>query len=384
MKLIRQVLSDIRKEIGWIIFFGVLMSAVIITFISVTTNYRRTAERNRYISSFTDNNVMLTYIYDTEYKVDKEEVPVSSGEKEDFYEYLSEVFSEDGNAGNYFSMGSGVGDKDLGFDNIYVLLGTYADRTPYKRDRSEQISFAVSYDLKDTVGETITIEDREFPLHVAPENMSIYHPMTYISNERGRLDNTLFVFTRDVDLLREVFPSNNYWDLFKKELYFYRFILDDPTEDDLVRVKKVVSENIGGYLSTQSIFDRIKSVEEVGVRTHSQYLILYISAIVILLVSMFLNIYKILTRKTTEYATHYLFGATDSFIYARMLLFAFSYNIIPLVLGVYTVIKESRFKTVPGYSIALLTAGFAVMLFSVTGAAYRRFHGNFEKGLRRE
>lgn len=127
--------------------------------------------------------------------------------------------------------------------------------------------------------------------------------------------------------------------------------------------------------------DYLRNSSEPGVRTHQTSLLFYLIAALALLSSLILNLYQVLKRKIPDYAVHRLFGASDAFLYARMLLFALFYHAIPL-LGTIYVVTVNRMATP-----ATLMAAAVVLLASllgVTGAVHKQFCTQFSRELRRE
>lgn len=379
MKLIKQVACDLVKEIGWVVFYGLLTAAVIMAFILISLSYRHVASQNEAISRFVRHNVSITRLKNAQFNIAPKAASAPSAsdgeETESLDEYYADVFSRDGNGGTFVLLPG-----RCGYQQVILLLGAYAELTPFSEVQPDGVTFAVSYDKKDEKGETITLGGREYPLRAAPSDMEIYHPLFYMNAASGVLNDTLFVFSHDLGAVQEIFPSSEYWEL-RGNVYFDRFILRSATSEDVARMRNVIAENAGGYVSVQTVSDFLKSSAASGTRTHQTYLLFYLMASIVLLGAMLLNIYRVLLRKIPDYGTHHLFGASNAFIFVRMFLFALAYHAIPLG-GTVLIMTLNQLGT-PLHILAVSLAVAAVLL-AVTGVAHRRFRVGFSQGLRRE
>lgn len=377
MKLMKQVISDLVKEIGWVILYGFLTAMVIMAFVLISLSYTHVVAQNEAISRFVKNDIVMLRLKSTNYSIAPKDAPVpyDPARVETLDEYYADVFSEDGNAGTFVEMTG-----RCGYQRVMLVLGVYADLTPFSGPQSEPVTFVVSPDKKDVQGDTITLGGTEYPVQVAPAHMEIYHPLYYMDAESGMLEDTLYVFSHDLNAVKEIFPSTEYWELYG-DPYFGRLILKAPTAQDLVRVRNVISKNVGGYVSVETMADVLRNSQEGGERTHQTYMLFYVTASLVLLGAMILNIYNTLKRKIPDYATHHLFGASGCFLFARMFLFTLLYHAIPLG-GTMYIMQLNELAT-PG-NIAVVILVVLCILFAVTGAAYRHFCVQFARGLRRE
>lgn len=377
MKLIKQVVSDLVKEIGWVILYGFLTAMVIMAFVLIRLSYTHVAAQNQAISRFVKNDITMTRLGAINYHAAPKDAPVpyDPAQVETLDEYYADVFSEHGNAGTFVEMAG-----RCGYQRVMLVLGVYADLTPFSGPQSEPVTFAVSYDKKDIKGDTITLDGTEYPLQVVPADMEIYHPLNYMDAESGMLEDTLYVFSHDLKAVQELFPSTEYWEL-RGDPYFGRLIFKAPTAQDIVRVRNVISKNVGGYVSVETMEEVLKRSEEGGERTHQTYMLFYVTASLVLLGAMIMNIYNTLKRKIPDYATHHLFGASGCFLFARMFLFTLLYHAIPLGGTVY-IMQLNQLATLRNIAVVILVV--LCILFAVTGAAYRHFCVQFARGLRRE
>jgi len=373
MTLIKQVLSDLFKVIGWIVLYGFLTAMTIMTFILIGLSYKQVAGQNSSISRFVQNNVYMAQIKGLEFNTLAE--PVSSGgynSMEELEAYFEFGFSSEGSLGSYISLPY----KKGRYDNLILYLGKYADLTQFSRPNSQSTVFATSQDLKEMVGKPIQIAAEEITITaVVPDNMDLYHPLYYISADSENLSKTLYVFTEDYSLAKKLFPQ------ISAEYLLDRLILVNPTEHDLAELREIIYETTGTYTGVQSVKNHLAASEASGTRTHQTYLLFYISASIALMGAMLLNMARALSGMMQNYTIHHLFGASGKFIFLRMQLFTVGYNIIP-VLGVLFIMSRNMLLSPKNVSLLLLTALGIAFLITVT--MYKRFKMIFSQGLRRE
>lgn len=377
MKLLKQVIADLFKEIGWVVFYGFLTAMVIMAFILISLSYGHVVSQNEAISRFVDNNITMTQLKNIQFNATPKTAPqlFDKEEIESLDAYYTDVFSENGNAGTFVIMPG-----RCGYQQVIILLGVYTELTPFTTVQSSPVTFAVSHDKRDVKSDTIALNGNEYPLYAAPTDMEIYHPLFYMNTASGVLNDTLFVFSHDLKAIQEIFPSSNYWEL-NENAYLDRLILKSASDQDIARMRNVITKNIGGYVSVQTVSEFLKSSTVSGTRTHQTYMLFYVLASLVLLAAMILNIYRVLERKIPNYATHHLFGASDSFIFARMLLFVLLYHIIPIG-GTIFIMTLNRMAT--PLNLMIVSTIILVMLFVITSVAHKRFRIHFSQGLRRE
>lgn len=375
MKLMRQVFSDLWKELGWVLFYGIITSAAIMAIILIGQSYTQVSSHNDAVTQFVENRVTLTRIQGTQYNAPKAASTATphGEEPESLSSYYGDVFSPQGNAGTYVLMPG-----RLGFTQVIVLLGQYADFTPFGITPDHGVTFAVSSDLEGQ--DTISIQGNTWPLHPAPDNMELYHPMFYLTAESGYLTNTLFVFSKDYEAVQTLFPDSEFWELREREL-LGRIILCDPAQEDIIRLRRVVSSHTGDYVNVQSIEDYLRSTTATGVRTHQIYLLFFVASALVLLGAMLANLYRILRKKLPDYTIHHLFGASHLWILARMFCFGLLYHGIPLVWTLH-MMKLNHLVT-PATTGLVIASVWAVVALLVA-ILFKQYQTTFSQGLRRE
>lgn len=378
MNLIRQVITDLFKEIGWVLLYGLLTAMVIITLVLAALNYRQVAAQSGAVGRFVDGNYSVVQVKDKAYRLAELPRKEADAPKESISleEYYAKALAPDGNAGTYAVLYG-----YHGYQQIFLLLGEYTDLTPYTSGGDAEVVFAITNDIKDQAEKNIRIGNAEYLPDVLPANMELYRPLgEYITAESGILRNSLFVFSKDYDLIRALFPESSYWELRDKRVFLSHLVLKDPSFEDRALLQRVVAQS-GGFAVIQSMEDYLQSTEAGGVRTHRTYLIFYIVSALVLIGAMLLHIHRVLKRKTPDYAAHRLFGATKRFIFARMYLFSLLYHTLP-VLGAVFVLRANKLATPLHVSLVIITV--AAVSFILTAVVHKPFSARFEQSLRRE
>ena len=152
MTLIRQVFSDLFKEIGWIILYGFLAAMTIMTFILIGLSYKHVSGQNSAINRFVKNNVYMVQIKSCELNTQQTAVSDDSmssyaeppGEPQQngadaFIEYFENEFSSEGVLGSYVS----IPYSGNGFRNLIIYVGKYADLTRFSRPAGKSAVIAV-------------------------------------------------------------------------------------------------------------------------------------------------------------------------------------------------------------------------------------------------
>ena len=165
MNLIRQVVTDLFKEIGWVLLYGMLTAMVIITLVLAALSYRQVAAQSGAIGRFVDGNVSVVQVKETAYQLAELPHKEADAPKESMplEEYYAKALSPDGKAGTY-----AVLNGYHGYQQIILLLGVYTDLTPYTPGRDADVVFAVTNDLKEQAEKTIQIGGGNCYIRTAP------------------------------------------------------------------------------------------------------------------------------------------------------------------------------------------------------------------------
>lgn len=379
MTLLKQVLSDLFKEIGWIVLYGFLAAMTVMTCILVGLSYKHVSGQNSAITRFIANDVSLLQIKSCDLNVPSSSMdePTSAysepsqGSTASFMEYFEKGFSAEGILGSYIVMPF----YGNGFSNVIIYFGKYAELTRFGPLPEKSTVIAVSPDMKEKVGQTVSLSAETFAIDSAvPDDMDLYHPYYYAPAGAEELKKTLYVFTDSYSLLSKLFPQAS------GDMLLDHLIAVNPTEQDLVELRTVLYKSMGDYVGVQSMESFIVSAEAGGTRTHQTYLLFYISASVALIGAMLANMMRSLSFMMPTYSIHHLFGASGKHIFMRMLLFTAGYNIFPLC-GIALIMSRNMLASPVNIIILVLTVLTVATIISAV--KFRQFKICFSQGLRR-
>ena len=376
MTLMRQVLRDLVKDAGWVVFYGFLTAMSIMAFVLVGLSYRHVASQNDAIRRFTQNDVSMVQVKDLSglrTAADREAAAQLAGTGRERQQGLAELFRKHDNLGSLvFLPGSG------GYQQTIVYVGAYTRLTafPFPAGSDAPIA-AVSPDCAGDEGKTLRIGDHECIVTVVPADMDVYHPLYYIPPASENLKKTLYVFSPSFEdaLSLAAFPQ------LSVNLFIDRLILAEPTQESAADVRSFLYQNYSAYAEIQSTENFLRLSAASGTRTHQTYLLFYIMSTLVLFGALLLNTYRILRRRIPEYAVHHLFGAPQRFIFARMYLFVLGYHVIPLA-GTLLILSLNRLASPLNLLMVFAAAMGSALL--VTGIVQRRFAAEFSQSLRRE
>ena len=135
MTLIRQVVRDLVKDAGWVIFYGFLTAMSIMAFVLVGLSYQHVASQNDAIHRFTQNDVSMVRVKDlsslttaADRETTAQPVRTGSGRQQS----LVELFQKHDNLGSLVLL-PGIG----GYQQTIVYVGAYTRRkdAPHRRSR---------------------------------------------------------------------------------------------------------------------------------------------------------------------------------------------------------------------------------------------------------
>ena len=380
MTLLKQVLSDLFKEIGWIVLYGFLAAMTVMTCILVGLSYKHVSGQNSAITRFIANDVSLLQIKSCDLNVPSSSMdePTSAysepsqGSTASFMDYFERAFSAEGILGSYVILPF---DRD-GFNNVIIYFGKYAELTRFNLPAEKSTVSAVSPDMRKMVGQTVSLAAETFSVDAAvPDDMDLYHPYYYAPSDAEELKKTLYIFTDSYMLINRLFPQAS------GEMLLDHLIAIGATEAELVELRTVLFNSVGVYVGIQSMEAFIASAEAGGTRTHQTYLLFYISASVALIGAMLANMMRSLSFMMPTYSIHHLFGASGKHIFMRMLLFTAGYNILPLC-GIVLIMSRNMLASPVNIIILVLTVLTVATIISAV--KFRQFKICFSQGLRRD
>lgn len=328
MRAFRLAVSDVLKELGWVVLYGALVSLVAVALARVGVSMSDAAAENSSISKFKSNGICSLVTGEVPFGNSGIAMqPLSSSSSTDLRADIVNLLDR-GDAGTFVTLYGVPRTAGLNsFESVVLFLGAYADLTPFVRDQSKEASFAVSRDLKDMAGNTININNKNITLEIIPDNMDIYHPLWYYSTTevKWNFPKTLFVFCPSYENARHLFP-----DLVTADL-LNRLVLLKPSPDDVSRLRQEVLVETGMLASVRTIEEQMEIGSQAGLRTHATYLIFFGGTTAALVGLLLLSLYRVLVAKMPEYVVEHLFGATRVEIVARMFIFSLLYQLIPIV-----------------------------------------------------
>lgn len=181
MTLIRQVIRDLVKDAGWVIFYGFLTAMSIMAFVLVGLSYQHVASQNDAIRRFTQNDVSMVRVKDlsslmtaADRETTAQPVRTGSGRQQS----LEELFQKHDNLGSLVLL-PGIG----GYQQTIVYVGAYTRLTafPFPADSDAPIA-AVSPDCAGDEGKTLRIGDHEctetlsHPIWMFTIRCTTFHP----------------------------------------------------------------------------------------------------------------------------------------------------------------------------------------------------------------
>lgn len=232
MTLIRQVVRDLVKDAGWVLFYGFLTAMSIMAFVLVGLSYQHVASQNDAIRRFTQNDVSMVRVKDlsslmTAAGRETTAQPISTGSGRQ--QGLVDLFQKHDNLGSLVLL-PGIG----GYQQTIVYVGAYTQLTafPFPAGSDAPIA-AVSPDCAGDEGKTLRIGDHECIVTVAPADMDVYHPLHYIPPASENLKKTLYVFSPSCEdaLSLAAFPHVSV------DMFIDRLILAEPTEESAADVR---------------------------------------------------------------------------------------------------------------------------------------------------
>lgn len=379
MKLIKQTISDLWKEIGWLVFYSFICSLVLISLVFIFVGLKQQLDESSGIRRFLYKNIQFTDTKNLDFNkniFNTNELRYNKYLQQkdlDSIEYFKKIFSEESQAG-FFA--TALSTSFISYDEVYLLVGLYSEMSDYSFSKNDEISFAVSYDLKDSKKDNISVEGSLYPLHLAPEKMQIFHPTRYVNSN---FRNTLFIFVRDYNICQKLLPA----DLIRNidfENILSSTIFKNWSDQQVEELRDLAYKKYNLFLSINSIDNYQISFASYSFNSVLLYFIFSIITFITFIIVMLLNIYRILLRKMPDYIIYHMFGASNAFIFARILLFAILYNIAPIIIFILYCQFASEYISSILISIFLISMLASVLL--ICTIAYRHFSKLFSHGIR--
>lgn len=376
----KAILHDLRRNSISILIYSLLTTLILVAALMILVNYAYVKEQHHAMREFSGRPVYFLSLrvphWDAVLRPTADADRVTTV-RESLDEYLQHSFSKEGKGGAFLVL---AGDR-LGYRQIIILLGKYAEMTPFSMDPNAKTVFADDRDKQNKNGSSIRIESQTFPLLSVPEDMFVYHPYFYMNQSTGVLKDCLFIFSRDYNQIKQFFSPLEHTELLNSKAFLERMILDDPSPDELSELRKIICQKTSFFPQIISFTDYQLTTSRMGVRTHWLYMLFYNLVGILFIWIMLKNIRRILEQKCREYSIHYLFGADHMFTIVRMFSLAFMYQCLPLV-GIFTVLKSINLADVAHILLVIFIQ--IIMTSIVVMYAYRDLFQHFPNSLRRE
>ncbi|MBR6006990.1 MAG: hypothetical protein IK064_05120 [Clostridia bacterium] len=397
MKLISQVIKDLRRELLWLALYGVLAGTVFLTLPGLIGALNSTARQQLYEIEEHMRRADLSMIMTKSLRIGSvpDEARADPLQKPEPYTgrplrtILEDGFSREGKLGSYAI----EYDRGTGQPKYVYFVGRYVDLAPVKVPEDCDYYICCSEDAG-LVGRTVTVFGEELPVTgTVPADATIYHPAHPYSTVN--LKGALFVFIRDYESLRKLF-----W-------YSHSTFVNDnliaigADEEELSELTFAIWRENGEFAYAQTMEEYLGASTQ---RMQAYTSILFrLCAIFALAAAMVMNISRAIRRWGPEYSIHCLFGASQPFLFLRMLLFGLGCNLLPLAFIWYralfpvtwnmtyftdgSVITEKARGAVSMTDIKRTAAASAAIVLAVLAVCIRefiRFRQQFSKGMRGE
>ena len=321
--LLRQLLRDVRRELGWIVVYGALMSCAATALVLMAANAALVSDKGSATELFALRDASAVSVVESSLAEPADEKDVPPRDPEVLFDLFDELLVSGGRAGSIVRVPGG-----LGFDQVLVFVGAFAELMSYG-GADEPVVLAVSRDQAGTAPETLELAGRSYPLGVAPDDMGIPYPSYYEGPElvADNYPNALFVFCTDYRLACELVPEIR--SVGPSDGPLGGLALFGATPDDEARLRSAVLDATGRCV-------RVTPVDELGAaegfespRTQRAVIAFYVVAAVAIGVVLVTSLYGALARRVGELAICHLFGAPLWALYVRMAAFALIYQAIP-------------------------------------------------------
>lgn len=389
MKTIGRAFHDLRREIGWVLLYGVLTAIVLSSFIGSISGFRQNLTTARFLSGFKQNRVdMLILESKGSYRISKTDGQEAPTKAKQLDALFREALSKDGTLGGVAELSS----APSGFARTVLIVGRMADCMPVRVPNDRDLYLAVSSSHADRVGTSVKIGREELPIEATVPNGTMVGTL-YNHTRSGDLDDALFVFAKDYSTAYKTFycaPND----------FLFRLIAVDADDAFKTELLESVSSAAGMHARLWSAQAYLRQTGDSGM----QYLLLRIVffgiASFALIAAMVMNLLRVLDAHTNDYAVHRLFGATKAQTFLRMLLLAIGFHIIPVAY------IACRILLPPGWTgsedggalkrgivafspekASMMGNVFVVLLLLIAAVCvigYVRFQRTYAKGMRRE
>ena len=382
--LARQVARDVRRDLGWIVLYGALMSCAAYALVLMAVNRALVADKGAATELFLERGAQTVTLSDVPARAaggmlgeGAASEEAASRDTDALLAFFDEALVEGGVAGSVVYVPGA-----LGYDVALVFLGAYADLPAYERDRSAPISFAVSRDLAGEVPGDLELDGARYPLDVVSPDFGIPYPGYYEGPElvEANYRNALFVFCPSYRLACELIGELRSTDTLSGPLQ--RIVLFDPSPQDVARFRGAVLDATGLYARVTPLDEGMVSESFSSARTQLAVMSFSALAAAALAAALVASLFSALVRRVGELSVHHVFGAPLGLLYARMAAFALIYQALPtcLTLAAMAGLVSVRAELVPAMALTALAVVVEALLVALL--AWRRLRAEARQGLR--
>ena len=360
MTLLKQVKKDIFKQFGWVIFYEVVATVVLMAVILLLMSSSLTLNKSKTLSKYIDRNVI--YLTEKIVQMEKDDSTNYGYTSSKITDFLQNTLSISGKAGSYVTFSKSAASVD-DYDYVILLFGQYVDLCGFETENG--IAAYVSYSRKDQVGNAINIQDTDLTIKgAAPKDLTIFHPLNIIGPENKMLNNTLFICFNDYSQAISMYGTGQL-----AYSVLSRYILIDPDTDDIHEFQKVMYSNTGLIYTAASVEDYIEIISDPELQKGQLFTSFYILTGLILAAIMVLNIFRMINANIHEYVIHHIYGAPILLVKQRVALFVLFLHILPLIGALYVLYVNSYMSW---YIFPLLIVAIAGLCFLTASYAGKK------------
>lgn len=385
MKALRQALRDLTKELGLVLLFGFFAATVLYRTVGSVNSVGSLASSAGIVQTYQTGGIMTVITVRERYHVPEDmQVSVKGSAPEPLGQLLKHGFSRDGCLG---SLAEFPFRDPSNIESILLVTGKMIDLVRFDVPQDSDFYTAVTNDLKDLVGTSVTYDGQEIRVDaLLPEDDCI----ATLSNT-VRLEKSLVVFARDYEKAYRLF-----W--LPPEYYVNNLVAVDPDQAFMAELMRSVSAATGKRLSVYSGAEYMRLTGDAGTKHLFLRLFFFFTAALAMTLALVMGVLRLLELRKRELCVHRLFGATKRQTFLRMLFQALLFGLIP---AGYTalrvlfpigwsyetgeerlVILPSQPKTVRTMLMALGVMTALILLTVLTN--YLAFQKTWQKDLRRE
>ena len=375
MRMMRLVWNDLKKDLIWILIFGVVTSLLFICLFLYLNSYKSIRERSAVLRKMEEKNVCFLEPYDGVWFEDGQPAMMPAKDTSLMENYLKENFTADGIGG--FSMSIGADNRTFKVQRMY-LVGKETLLTSYDYDPKDGIVCMGKKGVLEKQGKTVKMDGKTYEIGLLPDEFIHF---TRLGEER--LDNELVIFCPTYEDYLKIDPdkeAKQQGHVQDHSMYLMNSILVDPAEEEVRQFQRMSLEGAGYYTTLQSMTQYLSQTDNKGERTHLLYVIFYAVAGIALLTAMVINLIRMMKRKFADYAVHHLYGEDYGHIYLRMNLYALGYQSVALFLFLYLTGDNNMLTPWMAVGAVLLVIMISLIVSLIL---YREFMENIVIYLRR-